>query len=155
MSRIPTFVAAISAAAGEAASAAAGQAASGAKDEVLRSIEETRGRLEQLLAEQDEKSHRDDVRVYRNVQASMAEELDRRTEELRKQLYALHEGQANLSADFKEAEDNILTRPEKHRTGAMQILTFIAALLTLALVGLDFFGYAPAINNFFIALFRR
>ena len=52
----------------------------------MGSIRESSGEARDLLSEVNEFSHRDNVRVYRNVQASMIAELSRQTQELTERL---------------------------------------------------------------------
>lgn len=105
--------------------------------------------LETILNEFDDRSHKDNVRVYRNVQAAMIEELDRQTKELQNSLYALREGQTSLESEIKSAEDDILTKPEKKKGSVLNVLTFILALLTCAMVGCSFFGGTQIVLKFF------
>ncbi len=56
------------------------------RDQIMGSIRESSGEARDLLSEVNEFSHRDNVRVYRNVQASMIAELSRQTQELTERL---------------------------------------------------------------------
>ena len=57
-----------------------------ARDEIVGSIRESSGEARGLFAEANEFSHRDNVRVYRNVQASVIAELSKQTQELSERL---------------------------------------------------------------------
>ena len=57
-----------------------------AKDEIMGSIRESSSEARDLFSEVNEFSHRDNVRVYRNVQASMIAELSKQTQELSERL---------------------------------------------------------------------
>lgn len=56
------------------------------RDQIMGSIRESSGEARDLFSEANEFSHRDNVRVYRNVQASMIAELSRQTQELTERL---------------------------------------------------------------------
>ena len=49
-------------------------------------------------------THKDCIRVYRNVQASMIEELDKRTGTLTEKIDELQKSQGQLISQLKEAE---------------------------------------------------
>ena len=57
-----------------------------AKDEIMGSIRESSGEARILFSGVNDFSHRDNVRVYRNVQASMIAELTKQTPELNERL---------------------------------------------------------------------
>lgn len=57
-----------------------------AKEEIMGSIRESSGEARILFSGVNDFSHRDNVRVYRNVQASMIAELERQTQELSERL---------------------------------------------------------------------
>ena len=58
----------------------------GAKDEIVGSVRESSETTRELLGEANDMGHRDNVRVYRNVQAAMITELARQTQELGEKL---------------------------------------------------------------------
>lgn len=66
----------------------------GARDEIVGSVRESSETTRELLSEANDMGHRDNVRVYRNVQASMITELSRQTQELGEKLDRIE----NLSA---------------------------------------------------------
>ena len=57
-----------------------------AKDEIMGSIRGSSSEARDLFSEVNDFSHRDNVRVYRNVQASMIAELSKQTQELSERL---------------------------------------------------------------------
>ena len=57
-----------------------------AKEEIMGSIRESSGEARILFSGVNDFSHRDNVRVYRNVQASMIAELEKQTQELSERL---------------------------------------------------------------------
>ena len=57
-----------------------------AKDEIMGSIRESSSEARDLFSEVNDFSHRDNVRVYRNVQASLIAELSKQTQELSERL---------------------------------------------------------------------
>ena len=61
-------------------------AISDAREQIVGSIRESSGAAQDLFQEANEFNHRDSVRVYRNVQASMIAELSKQTQELNEKL---------------------------------------------------------------------
>ena len=61
-------------------------AISDAREQIVGSIRESSGAAQDLFQEENEFNHRDNVRVYRNVQASMIAELSKQTQELNEKL---------------------------------------------------------------------
>ena len=61
-------------------------AISDAREQIVGSIRESSGAAKDLFQEANEFNHRDNVRVYRNVQASMIAELSKQTQELNEKL---------------------------------------------------------------------
>ena len=61
-------------------------AISDAREQIVGSIRESSGAAQDLFQEANEFNHRDNVRVYRNVQASMIAELSKQTQELNEKL---------------------------------------------------------------------
>ena len=59
---------------------------SDATDRIVGSIRESNGAAQDLFRESNDFNHRDNVRVYRNVQASVIAELSRQTAELTERL---------------------------------------------------------------------
>ncbi|HAB94071.1 MAG TPA: hypothetical protein DCF49_04800 [Lachnospiraceae bacterium] len=59
---------------------------SGAKEEIAESVRESSDAARDLFRETTDMGHRDNVRVYRNVQAAMITELAKQTEELGEKL---------------------------------------------------------------------
>jgi hypothetical protein len=61
-------------------------AISDAREQIVGSIRESSGAAQDLFQEANEFNHGDNVRVYRNVQASMIAELSKQTQELNEKL---------------------------------------------------------------------
>lgn len=57
-----------------------------AREQIIGSIRESSGAAQDLFQEANEFNHRDNVRVYRNVQASMIAELSAQTQQLNEKL---------------------------------------------------------------------
>ena len=57
-----------------------------AREQIMGSIRESSGAAQDLFREANDFNHRDNVRVYRNVQASMIAELTKQTQELSERL---------------------------------------------------------------------
>lgn len=94
----------------------------GALEEKLRaSIEESQKKLADLMQQSDDFSHKENVRVYRNVQAAVEQLLKKQTEDLNEKL--------------EEAG-----KPAKTPVNPVQIVTLIAVLCGVVLEALDVFG---------------
>ncbi|WP_130837436.1 hypothetical protein [Lachnoclostridium sp. Marseille-P6806] len=108
--------------------------------EILAAIEKTEQTLEELLHASEELSHKDSVRVYRNVQASLIEELEKQTKTLSASIYALREGQTTVEAELRAAREAAEAAAEacSGRSGVrfpvrntvIGVLTFVLALIT-------------------------
>lgn len=61
------------------------------RQDVLDAVLKTQDQVELLHRQSDDFNHKENVRVYRNIQASMIAELAKQTQELRAQLDALQE----------------------------------------------------------------
>lgn len=77
-------------------------AVSGSQEEILASLQKTQDHARQLQQESDDFNHKENVRVYRNIQASVIAELGKQTQELRTQLDALQEAVQALRPDPAE-----------------------------------------------------
>lgn len=66
-------------------------AVTGSQEAVLSEIRKTQDQAAQLRQQSDDFNHKENVRVYRNIQASMIAELGKQTQELGKQIEALQE----------------------------------------------------------------
>ena len=66
-------------------------AVAGSQSEVLASLQKTQEQARELHQQSDDFNHKENVRVYRNIQASMIAELGKQTQELRAQMDALQE----------------------------------------------------------------
>lgn len=71
-----------------------------ARDAVLEGLQKTQEQAARLKQESDDFNHRENVRVYRNIQASVISELGKQTQELKEQLDAL---QASVKPDPGQA----------------------------------------------------
>lgn len=69
------------------------------KDQILDSIRSSSDRSQELMQASDEFSHKENVRVYRNVQAAMISELSKQTEELNSRLAEISQQQEQLRSD--------------------------------------------------------
>jgi hypothetical protein len=66
-------------------------AVSGSQETVLSALQKTQDHAAMLQQQSDDFNHKENVRVYRNIQASMIAELGKQTQELRAQIDALQE----------------------------------------------------------------
>lgn len=75
---------------------------SDSKDQILDSIRSSSDRSQELMQASDEFSHKENVRVYRNVQASMITELSKQTEELNRKLAEIQSEQEQQRSDHSQ-----------------------------------------------------
>lgn len=70
------------------------------RDAVLAALRQNQEEAVRLQQQSDDFNHKENVRVYRNIQASMIAELGKQTAELREQLDALQENTKTDPADL-------------------------------------------------------
>ncbi len=110
-----------------------------ASDERVKGeLEKSREKLVQLQQRSDEFGHRESVRVYRNVQASMVQELTRQTEELSAAIASLE------AAQTKFMEEN---RPDGKQKFFSR-LTFGLVIGVLVLQILEGAGFYMLLMNY-------
>ena len=88
--------------------------------QVAEMINDIQNRMEEIVTNLESFLHTDNVKVYRNVQASLVEELDRRTEELKGEL--------------------LKTQKKAGSYVPFMVITMILSLLNLAAIVLGLFG---------------
>lgn len=129
--------------------AAAGE--NGGGDSVLAAIDAAQQALTELMNTAGEHSHRDSVRVYRNVQASLVSELESQTKTLSASMYALREGQTAIEEELRAVREAAEKTSEtvsgrrgglRTRTTAPQIITLILVILVFVMVAGSTFGFA-------------
>ena len=94
-----------------------------AKQELLERTKENLEQIEQLIKDSDDFTHKESVKVYRNVQAVLIEELNKQTEQLTLKVEA-----ANKKAAF---------------SSIMSVLTFVLVGVGIVLQILSNFGVFP------------
>lgn len=99
-----------------------------ARDEIIGSIRESADRTEDLLQQSDDQAHRDNVRVYRNVQASMIAELSKQTDALTAQT-------AELAAKLDEMEARSAEAAKPSRFEKISLGVMIAIMVIQILEG--------------------
>ena len=97
------------------------------KEELLKSLEQTKETLEKRMARQEEYTHKESVRTYRNMQAGMVEELEKQTLTLKEELAA-------MTKKWEEAEKR------NRRILPLVTLAVLMGLATLTIQVLDFTG---------------
>ena len=107
-------------------------------ERVKGELDRSREKLIQLQQRSDEFGHRESVRVYRNVQASMVQELARQTEELSAAISSLE------AAQLKFMEEN---RPDGKQKFFSR-LTFGLVIGVLVLQILEGAGFYLLLMNF-------
>ncbi len=131
------------------------------------SVEDSQKRIEELLQHSDQLAHRENVRVYRNVQASMIAELEKQTQQLQaaqdeqtQSLQSLQEEQLQNMQAVQTTVNLLQTRLEQIAQDVedidapsgvgLQVVTLIFVILSTALGVLSFLG----INlNWILSLF--
>ncbi len=121
------------------------------------SIDDSQKKIEELLQQSDQLAHRENVRVYRNVQASMIAELEKQTQQLHDAqdeqtqiLQSLQDEQLQNVQTIMTSVNTMQTRLEQvaadvedieepSGTG-LQVVTLVFAILSAALGVLSFLG---------------
>ncbi len=121
------------------------------------SVEDSQKRIEELLQQSDQLAHRENVRVYRNVQASMIAELEKQTQQLQaaqdeqtQSLQSLQEEQLQNMQAVQTTVNLLQTRLEQIAQDVedidapsgvgLQVVTLIFVILSTALGVLSFLG---------------
>ena len=99
-----------------------------AQETILTSLEGVGSAISEKLDKQDEFHHRENVRVYRNVQASLVSELEKQTADLKQELARLQQA---LEAERAQ---------NKKRRSPLLWATFAGVMAVLAIEVLDFTG---------------
>ena len=98
-----------------------------AREQIIGSIRESSGAAQDLFQEANDFNHRDNVRVYRNVQASMIAELSNQTQQLNEKLDIIQ----------KQSEpDNAQTARQKITLGLLIVVMVIQVLEGAGLIAL-------------------
>ena len=94
---------------------------------IISSVEESQRKIADLLQQSDEFNHKENVRVYRNIQAATAQELEKNRTILEGRLGALQEQVTGIVS----RTDRLTSLAEKkEKPGILQILTLTAAILS-------------------------
>lgn len=107
------------------------------KEQILGSIEASSNRSEERMQASDEFSHKENVRVYRNVQASMITELSRQTEQLNAKLEQIREAQVETQEQRKSDRSQTL----------LQKITFGLVIAVMALQLLEGAGLIAILTS--------
>ena len=122
-----------------------------AMEEFYTSVDEGREKIFAQIARSDEAAHRDSVRVYRNVQASMITELGKQTKELNAEITALTNKLEQTRAELKKAQEEASAK--RHKVSSPLLLfTFAASIAALALEILEVTGLIGRLMSFFPGL---
>ena len=122
-----------------------------AMEEFYTSVDEGREKIFAQMARSDEAAHRDSVRVYRNVQASMITELGKQTKELNAEITALTNKLEQTRAELKKAQEEASAK--RHKVSSPLLLfTFAASIAALALEILEVTGLIGRLMSFFPGL---
>ncbi len=137
-------------------------AASAREQEALRqalasSVDDSQKRIEELLQQSDQLAHRENVRVYRNVQASMIAELEKQTQQLHDAqdeqtqiLQSLQDEQLQSTQSVLSTVSAMQARLEQVATDVedidapsgigLQVVTLVFSILAAAFGVLSFLG---------------
>ncbi|MBO5565320.1 MAG: hypothetical protein J5935_06880 [Lachnospiraceae bacterium] len=115
-------------------------------EEILSSIRDVETAIQEKLNRQDDFNHKDNVRVYRNVQAAVKSDLDAQSALLKQEI-------ALLKEELVQArEENRKLLAEKKLRSPLLVWTFLFAAAILCIEVLDFTGaldYLIRIGNAF------
>ena len=95
----------------------------GTQDLILESVKQSQQKIENLVQQSDDFSHKENVRVYRNIQAATDQLLQKQTQDLRSELEPLK---------------TTLTAPQKKKVPVLQIITIILVLADILLHLVDY-----------------
>ncbi|MDD6363357.1 MAG: hypothetical protein PUG18_08955 [Lachnospiraceae bacterium] len=106
----------------------------GMQQQIAASVEDSRKTIADLMQQSDDFAHKENVRVYRNIQAATDQLLQKQTQELK---------------DGMETLKEQLT-PKKQKASAVSVLTLLLVILCLAYEVLDSFGVISMIVRMII-----
>lgn len=115
-------------------------------EEILSSLKEVESSIQEKLSKQDDFNHKENVRVYRNVQAAVRSDLDSQTSLLKQEISLLKE---ELQ---KAQEENRKLLSERKLHSPLLVWTFLFAFSILCIEVMDFTGvldYLIRIGNAF------
>ncbi len=127
------------------------------REALAASIDDSQKKIEELLQQSDKLAHRENVRVYRNVQASMIAELDKQTQQLHaaqdeqtqilqsmqdEQLQSMQVALDTVNAVQARLEELAADDGEIEISGGtgLQVVTLVFAVLSTILGVLSFLG---------------
>lgn len=108
--------------AGYTAARKAGESVDAAREELSSQLQELQEKIADLIQQSDDFQHKENVRVYRNVQAATDQLLQKQTDDLK--------------ADLQPAQN----QDRKGHTSGISIAAFVVSLLTLVYVVCDSLG---------------
>lgn len=112
------------------------------KEEILAAAADAKQEILNRMDVSDDSTHKDCVRVYRNVQAEIVADLDKQTKDIESAIYALQETSSNIESTLRQMQEEQIGQADKKKNHAsvLAILSFILILLTGAFVVCDKFG---------------
>ncbi|MBP3216739.1 MAG: hypothetical protein J6M46_00030 [Lachnospiraceae bacterium] len=102
---------------------------------ILSSVQESQEKIGELLKQSDDFNHRENVRVYRNIQASTAQELEKQSKDLTEKIGTVSTGLGTLSGRLDELAGRLtkLEEHEKEQSGLIEKKTGHVRLLPIAI----------------------
>ncbi len=102
---------------------------------ILSSVQESQEKIGELLKQSDDFNHRENVRVYRNIQASTAQELEKQSKDLTEKIGTVSTGLGTLSGRLDELSGRLtkLEEHEKEQSGLIEKKTGHVRLLPIAI----------------------
>ncbi len=85
------------------------------REGIIASVQESQEKIAQMLQQSDDFNHRENVRVYRNIQASTAQELEKQSKDLTEKIAALSESLTQLSGRMDELSGRLSRLEEKEK----------------------------------------
>ena len=108
---------------------------SDARDQIIGSIKASTERTGDLLQQSDDQAHRDNVRVYRNVQAAMIEELSKQTTELTSHTTELTNKLEKLEKMNEELREEVNREPQPTKFEKISLGLLAAVMVIQVLEG--------------------
>ena len=91
------------------------------REGIISSVQESQEKIAQMLQQSDDFNHRENVRVYRNIQASTAQELEKQSKDLTEKIAALSGSLTQLSGRMDELSGRLSRLEEKEKEQSAMI----------------------------------
>lgn len=97
--------------------------------------------IEQKIDAASLEAHKDDVRVFRNVQASVAEDLDKQTKDIEALLFSIREGQSAMEKKIDKLETELedVKKNNKKKISMLSLLILAVGIVNLVIQVMSFY----------------